>query len=160
MAVSWSDIVFVPDSELADEAQAAWSWLVPGPWRVLVCAMVGGIFLETGAGNVRRLDVGAGVVEDVADSVEAFEAIMRSDDPVVEEWFLPALVEALHEAGKRPGPGQAYWFIIPPIFVEGKYSADNMAIVPVREQLLFSADVHKQIADLPDGAKVQIKVVD
>jgi hypothetical protein len=160
MAVGWKDIAFVPDPALADEAEGAWSWLVPGPWRVLVCAMVGGIFLETEAGIVRWLDIGIGLVEDVAESVDAFEAILRSDSPVVEEWFLPGLVEALHEAGKRPEPGEAYWFIVPPAFAEGTYSADNLAVVPVREQLLGSADIHKQIAELPDGAQVRFKVVD
>ncbi|HEX8263013.1 MAG TPA: hypothetical protein VF547_09080 [Allosphingosinicella sp.] len=122
--------------------------------------MVGGIFLESDAGKVRWLDIGAGLAEDVADSVEAFEAILRSDAPVVEEWFLPGLVEALYEAGKRPGPGEAFWFIIPPVFAEGRYSADNMAIVPIREQLLASADLHRQLADLPEGATVRMKVVD
>jgi hypothetical protein len=158
MAVAWDDIAFVPDPGLADEAQAAWSWLVPGPWRVLVCARIGGIFLEAEAGQVRWLDIGTGSVEDVAESTEAFDALLRSDDPVVEEWFLPGLVEALHEAEKRPGPGEAYWAIIPPVFAEGKYTPDNMAVVPIREQLLGSADIHKQIADMPDGAKVRFTV--
>jgi hypothetical protein len=160
MAVSWTDIAFVPDSELAGAAEAAWSWLMPGPWRILVCAMVGGIFFETQSGIVRWLDIGAGVVEDVAQSVEAFEAILRSDSPVVEEWFLPGLVEALHEAGKQPRAGEAYWFIIPPVFAEGKYSADNLAVVPVREQLCASADIHRQIEQVPDGAKVRFQVGD
>jgi hypothetical protein len=116
MGVSWHDIAFMPDPELADEAQAAWSWLVPSPWRVLVCATVGGIFLETESGKVRWLDVGTGFVEDVAESVEGFEAILRSGEPVIDEWFLPGFVEALHEAGKRPGPGEAFFPIILPVF--------------------------------------------
>ena len=160
MAVSWNEMAFVPGLGLAGEAEAAWSWLVPGPWRVLVCARIGGIFLEAEGGQVRWLDIGTGFVETVAESAEAFEATLRSGDPVIEEWFLPDLVEALHEAGKRPGPDEAYWAIIPPIFAEGKYVPDNMAVVPIREQLLGSADMHKQIAQLPDGAEVRFKVVD
>jgi len=160
MGVSWHDLTFMLDPVLAEEVQAAWSWLVPEPWSPIVCAMVGGIFLETESGEVCWLDIGTAAVEEVAASAEEFEAILRSGEPVVEEWFLPALVESLHEAGKRAGPGEAYFFITLPIFAEGKYTADNMAVVPAREQLLATADVHRQIAHLPDRTKVRVVVRD
>jgi hypothetical protein len=154
--VKWNDLAFVPGPELAAEAREAWSWLVPGRWRPILFAMVGGIFLESEDGTVHWLDIGGGTAEEVAPSVEAFEAILRSGAPVVEEWFLPALVEALRRAGKRPGPGQAYLFLIMPVFAEGKYVADNMVVVSAREQVAAAADIHRQIADLPDGTKVEM----
>lgn len=154
----WDELAFVPDPKLAQEARKAWSWLVPGRWRPILCATVGGIFFETEAGAVGWLDIGAGTFEEVAPSVEAFEAILRSGAPVVEGWFLPALVEELHRAGKRPGPGQAYFFLILPIFAEGKFVADNLVVVPVREQIGATADIHRQIAKLPNKAKVELKV--
>jgi len=156
--MKWDDLAFVPGPELAAEAREAWSWLVPGRWRPILFAMVGGIFFETEAGTVRWLDIGAGTVEEVAPSVEAFEAILRSGPPDVEIWFLPALVEALHRAGKRPGPGRAYAFLILPVFAEGKFVADNMVVVPAREQVGVAADIHRQLAKVPDGTKVQIEV--
>lgn len=156
--MKWDDLAFVPSPELAAEARAAWSWLVPGRWRPILFAMVGGIFFETEDGKVHWLDIGVGTVEEVAPSVEAFEAILRSGEPVVDEWFLPPLVQALHKAGKRPRPGQAYSFLILPVFAEGKYSEGNMVLVPAREQVGAAADVHRQISELPDGAKVRIKI--
>jgi hypothetical protein len=155
--MKWDELAFVPDPELAKEARRAWSWLVPGRWRPILFAMVGGIFFETETGTVGWLDIGAGTVEEVAASVEAFEAILRSGGEEVEFWFLPALVEELHRAGKRPGPGQAYFFLILPVFAEGKFVADNMVVVPAREQIEATADIHRQIAKLPDGAKVELE---
>lgn len=158
--LKWDDLAFVPGPDDAEEAKAAWSWLVPGRWRPILFAMVGGIFLETEAGTVRWLDIGTGTVEDVAPSVKAFEAILRSGSPDVELWFLPALVESLHRAGKRPGPGQAYFFLVLPVFKEGKFTADNMVVVPVREQIGATADIHRRMKDLPDGARVETRVRD
>lgn len=155
--LKWRDLAFVPGPGQAEEARKAWSWLVPGRWRPILFAMVGGIFFETEAGTVRWLDMGAGTVEEVAPDVEAFEAILRSGPPDVEYWFLPALVESLHRAGKRPRPGQAYFFLVLPIFKEGRFTADNMVVVPVREQIGATADIHRQIAQLPDGAKAEMK---
>ena len=158
--MKWDDLAFVPGPELAAEAREAWSWLVPGRWRPILFAMVGGIFFESEAGTVHWLDIGVGTVEEVAPSVEAFEAILRSGAPVVEEWFLPPLVQALHEAGKRPGPGQAYHFLILPVFAEGKYAPDNMVLVPAREQVGAAADIHRQLKDVPDGTKAEMIVRD
>jgi hypothetical protein len=152
----WNDLAFVPSPKLAGETRKAWSWLVPGHWRPILCTAVGGIFFETEAGTVRWLDIGAGTVEEVAPSVEAFETILRSGAGNFEWWFLPALVGELHRAGKRPGPGQAYFFLILPVFAEGKFTADNMAVISSREQLLSAADIHRQIARVPDGAKVEL----
>lgn len=154
--VKWDDLAFVPGRELAAEAMEAWSWLVPGGGRPILFAMVGGIFFETEDGKVHWLDIGGGTVEEVAPSVEAFEKILRSEAPVVEEWFLPALVEALQKAGKRPGPGQAYFFLILPVFAEGKFTPDNMVVISAREQVVATADIHRQMKDIPDGTKVEI----
>jgi len=152
----WDELAFVPGPELSEEVREAWSWLVPGRWRPILCATVGGIFIESEAGTVSWLDIGAGTVEEVAPNVEAFEGILRSEAPVVQLWFLPALVEELHRAGKRPRPGQAYSFLILPVFAEGKFAADNMFVAPAREQLLLAADIHRQLVPVPDGAKVEL----
>ena len=69
-------------------------------------------------------------------------------------------VGRLHEAGKIAGPAECYAFTILPIFAEGKFVPDNMFVAPIQEVFVGLADVHKQIAELPDGSQVQIKTVD
>ena len=160
MSITWQDIAFQLESEIARDAGKAWSWLVPEPWEPIVCSIVAGVFLEKPNGEVHWLDTGTGLVDQVARTRVQFEEMIRSSPDLVDEWFLPTLVERLHAAGKRPAVGECYGFTILPIFAEGKYDTDNMFVVPVREQLVGMADVHRQLNDLPEGASVQIGVTD
>ena len=161
MTQSWRDIAFVPDPEIAAEAQAAWAWLLPGPWTLLLCSMVGGIFLKARDGRVLWLETGTALVEEAATDAAAFDAMLAAGGDAVEEWFLPGLVEDLHRAGKRPGPGECYAFSILPVFEEGRYAPANMFVVPAREQLVGIADAHRQLSELPqDAREVRVEVRD
>jgi hypothetical protein len=160
MGVGWQDIAFQIEEPLAEEAMTAWSWLFPERWTPLICSMVGGIFFEGESGLVHWLDTGLGLVEQIASSREEFEVTVRSPSPLVEEWFLPGLVERVHDAGKYARVGQCYGFTVLPVFAEGKYEPRNMFVVPVREQFIGMADIHRQIAAVPDGSPVRIDVVD
>ena len=160
MTVTWEDVAFQIEPTVARSAASAWSWLVPEPWTPLVCSMVGGLFLEKPDGVVQWLDTGTGLVEKVASNRARFEEIMKASPNLVDEWFLPPLVERLHAAGKKAGAGECYGFTILPVFAEGKYEVGNMFVSPVTEQFVGMADVHRQLSDLPEGASVQVKVVD
>ena len=129
MAVRWADLAFVPDPNLAAEISAAWQWLVAGQWSPFLCSMIGGIFFEDMGGEVLWLESGTGLVERVAANRAEFDEFARSNAELVDEWFLPPLVERLLDAGKRPAPGECYAFIYLPVFVEGKYEPDNMIVV-------------------------------
>ena len=160
MTVAWEDVAFQIEPSVAVSAARAWAWLVPEPWTPLVCSMVGGVFLERPDGTVHWLDTGTGLVEQVATNRAHFEEIMRTSPDLVDEWFLPALIERLHAADKKAGAGECYGFTILPVFAEGKYEARNMFVVPVADQLAGMAEVHRQLSELPDGASVQVSVVD
>jgi hypothetical protein len=160
MSITWRDIAFQLEPDTAQAAASAWSWLVPQPWDPVICSMVGGIFCEKPNGEVHWLDTGTGLVEQVATSRADFDETIRTAPDLVDEWFLPPLVERLHAAGKKPGHGECYGFTILPAFEEGKYDVDNMFVVSVDEQFVSIADVHRQLSELPDGSRVQVKVVD
>lgn len=160
MTVTWNDIAFQLESSVAQAAATEWSWLVAEPWTPLVCSMVGGMFLEKSNGTVHWLDTGTALVEQVANSRADFEQVMKASPALVDEWFLPPLIERLHAAGKKAGAGECYGFTILPVFAEGKYDVSNMFVVPVREQFVGMADIHRQISELPEGASVQVKIVD
>ena len=70
---------------------------------------------------------------------------------------MPALVERLHAAGKVPAPGACYTFVTLPIFAEGTYEVENLHPVPAKSHFGFTGHVHRQIHELPDGAKVQLR---
>lgn len=160
MVVKWADIAFEMPAELTNDVHAAWSWLMPEPWEPVLCSKIGGIFLRAAGGEVLWLDTAVALVDPVAQSVEQFHDICRNNADIVHEWFETGLIERLHDAGKIAGPGECYGFTFLPVFAEGKYEPDNMFVAPIGEVLIGVADIHKQISELPDGSKVQIKVVD
>ena len=47
-----------------------------------------------------------------------------------------------------------------PIFQEATYTVDNVVPLGMQEHFEVTADLHRQIADLPDGAQVRIEIVD
>src|SRR5690606_2906714 len=99
MSVAWRDIAFQLEPDVAREVAKAWSWLIPEPWEPIVCSTVAGVFLEKPNGEVHWLDTGTGLVEQVASTRAQFEEVIRSSPDLVDEWFLPPLVERLHAAG-------------------------------------------------------------
>lgn len=92
----------------------------------------------------------------MAEDEDSFRAALAGEQ--VSEWFLPSLVEALHQSGKRPAAGECYTYAIYPVFAEGKYEVDNFAVVPAREHFALSGDLHQQLAGLADGQKVRLQV--
>ncbi len=162
--MKWTEIAFMPDAETIKEAAEAWTWMIPEPWKPLVCSMFGGIFLEKQSGGVFWLECGTALVEQVADSAEAFNIFLRAERDRawlerVDEWFLPGFVQELRDLGKRPGLGQCYGLTILPVFVGGRYESGNVYVLPAREWLSLTGSLHEQIRDVPDGGKVQIKVL-
>ena len=141
-------------------AAKAWSWLLAEPWEPIICSMVAGVFLERHSGAVLWLDTGTGLIEQVAQDRGQFEEMLRSSPDLVNEWFLPPLVERLHAAGKVPKDGECYGFTFLPVFEEGKYDTQNMIVLTVREQFVAVADLHWQLRGVPDGSSVQINVTD
>jgi hypothetical protein len=160
MRLSWTDIAFQMPLELTDHVRVAWSWLLAEPWEPVLCSKIGGIFARVPSGEVLWLDTATADVEPATGGVEEFHETCRSKPDVVDEWFLPGLIQRLHQAGKVAGAGECYGFTFLPIFAEGNYTPDNMFVTSISEVFVGVAEIQKQIADVPDGSKVQIKIVD
>ncbi len=160
----WDQLAFQLEEAVHHAAASAWQWLLDEPWRPLLCSRVGGLFLEKEQGGVLWLEAGSGTLEAIATDPDQFHATMRKHSAGVTEtfdyWFLPGLVAALHEAGKIAKDDRCYGMTIPPVFKGGVYSVDNMFVLPAREWFSWTGDLHRQLADLPDGATVRFQVTD
>jgi hypothetical protein len=161
MEIGWNDIGFRPSAELASEIADAWEWLIGGQdWSPVVCSRLGDLFFERSDGRVDWLSCAAGTIQSAAADRATFDAICHDWGEPVAEWFGPGLVEQLHAAGKIAGPADCYLFLIQPVFAECRYEPDNFGVVPVREIFVGLSDFHKQLASLPDGQSVRLKVTD
>ncbi|MEW6598919.1 MAG: hypothetical protein AB1429_15655 [Pseudomonadota bacterium] len=161
--MKWDDLAFKPDAETSREASEQWAWLIGEPSRFLLSSMFGDLFFEKQNDGVYRLDCGSGAIERVAEDADAFDQFLGGERNAswrqsIDNWFLPAFVEQLHAAGKKPGLDQCFGLTILPIFEGGKYVVENVFVLPRREWISYTGALHRQIRDLPDGAKVQLVV--
>ncbi len=158
MSLSWSSITFDPSFDGVQELNVSWGWLIAEPFKPVLFSSMGDVFIEKDSGGVWWLNTGVGQLTQVADSVPAFQDLLSTD--IVNDWFLPGLIDELHRAGKVPEPGECFTFALMPVFMEGKYEVSNLNPVPARDHFATTGDVIRQIQGLPDGAEVRITMED
>ena len=154
MGVTWKDLSFIPSAEAIAELHVEWQWLIGEDSKAFLSSVMGDVFLETQSGEVTWLDTGRGRLEVLAPSREAFLAELRGK---ADEWMMASLVDELHAAGIRLGPGQCYGFKVMPA-LGGDYAVANVAPMAAQAWYGFSGYVHHQLKDLPDGAHVHFEL--
>jgi hypothetical protein len=154
MNPSWSSLTFTPNDEAVEQLFASWAWLLQIPFAPVLFSVLGDAFLQSESGEIYWLETGAGELSKVADSIESFRELLKTD--LAEDWFLPGLVAELQTAGTIVSPGRCYGFVILPIFKEGKYEVGNLKPISAKEYFSFTGMMHKQLQELPDGATVKI----
>jgi hypothetical protein len=151
-------LLISPNSDAVEELRRAWSWLLPQDYQPILFSALGDMFFQISSGEVCWLNTGTGEITRVAADEAEFRRHLDSELAV--DWLLPDLVDELVARGQVLEPGQAYAFVRLPIFREGTYTADNLRPVNAKEHFGLTGRIHKQIHDLPDGAQVNIKLVD
>jgi hypothetical protein len=146
----------IPSEEALADLRESWSWCLPATYEVLLVTAFGDVFYQSSDGGIYWLNTGTAETELAAADHAAFDAKLRSEEGA--SWLLPDLVVALEAEGKGRAPDQCYTYAILPIFAEGKFETWNVKPVPAHEHFCLTAHIHKQIAELPDGAQVKISV--
>ena len=158
MPVSWNSLTCTPNSDALSELRTSWSWLLPSAIEPVLFSIFGDVFFRAGSESVHWLNTGTGEISQVSETLAEFQEMLGSEKSA--EWFLPALVEKLHAAEKVPASGHCYTYAILPVFAEGKFEEWNFKPVPARDHFAATAKVLKEIANLPDGARVHLSVVE
>ncbi len=135
-----------------------WRWLIGTSKQPILLSAVGDAFLQDpDDGSVHLLDVGAGEVGFIADSVEAFKPLL-SDSQFVTDYFLPGLVVKLRSAGKTLQPGEIYSYT-KPLALGGELSVENLEATDIPVHFSVLGQIYRQIADLPEGATIgEVKI--
>jgi hypothetical protein len=134
-----------------------WRWLCVEPMTLVARSGFGDLFLRTLEGKVLCLNVASGTLAEVAESESTFEESLRH--PATSElWFAERQLEAFAERGLKPNDLQCIGFKTPVVFAESANVHDNAYVADLYEQVSFLGDLHRQISDVPDGAKVRLKI--
>jgi hypothetical protein len=135
-----------------------WAWLLPPKLTVWLMNRFGDLFLILEDGSVHLLDVGGGSLTRLAEGREDFCRQVDEGDNA-NQWLMIPLVDRVVAAGLGLEPGQCYGYKIPPV-LGGGYTVENTVVLPVAEHIGFCGSLHHQIADVPDGGQVVLRVGD
>jgi len=135
---------------------ADWRWLCPQKLTLISRNAFGDLFLRDEKGCIFLLDVAIGNFSRIADSESQFLSLFERADKL-DEWFAESDARAAAERGLIPGPNECIGFSVPLVFKQGG-SPDTPYIIDIYENVGFLGDLHRQIATLPDGAKVKLRI--
>ncbi len=151
---------YLLDSEGIDwtRALATWRWLLPAEFTVWLANRFGELFLVVPDGSVYMLEVGAGALTKLAESRDDF-CTKIDEGNNANEWLMIPLVDRMIATGFALQSGQCYGFKISPV-LGGEFTVENCAPIPVWDYLGATGTFHEQIRNLPDGATVELVVID
>jgi hypothetical protein len=147
------DVVQLDVSRLLEQ----WRWLCRQSVTLVARNGFGDMFLRTNDRKILWLSVGGGSLTEIAESELGFEHSL-ADSAKRELWFAEERLAALAERGLKPNDLQCIGFKTPVVFAESRSVPDNAYVADLYEQVSFLGDLHRQIADVPNGGKVRLKV--
>jgi hypothetical protein len=125
-----------------------WIWLLDG-YKLLGGGPLGDLILEKDQHHF-WFDINSGRIKSVDDTWPELP----------DEFFMANLVAKLEDAGLTIGSNECFAFKIPPI-VGGKFDdLENVYVGNWEEYNGWMASFHYQTKDLPDGAKIKLKVTE
>ncbi|MCZ8215224.1 MAG: DUF1851 domain-containing protein [Cyclobacteriaceae bacterium] len=145
-------------TEISDRLTEDWTWLIGTNKKVILVSAIGDMFLTDDKGKIFWLDVGVGKLNMVAADMKEFERKL-TDIEQVNEWFMINLTTQLRLSDKKLKDGQIYSYKRLPV-IGGDYSVDNFAFLDIEVHFRFTAEIHRQIKDFPNGTRVNIELVE
>jgi hypothetical protein len=139
-----------------DRLLSEWRWLCPQPMALLATSAFGDLFLRDETGRIFKLDIAFGQMQEVAPSEEEFRSLAATKEKR-EDWFAESLELAAAQRGLQPNRDQCIALKTPIVFAEGG-GPDNAYVGSLYEQVSFLGDLHRQLSQLPDGSKVQLRL--
>lgn len=139
---------------LTEAISAYWGWSGLQPLRVAAVSKFGNVMVADTQGKFWRIcpeDAYCRVVASDRAEVEKLAA----DPDFISDWELPGLYEAA--VGKFGQPEEGYFFTLRvPGVLGGAYDVSNVMVAPLGDILQVAGDTARRIADLPDGAQVNL----
>jgi hypothetical protein len=142
---------------MLDTIRKAWGWIGLEPSEVVAVNPFGNLIVRAGDGAYWRICPEELSCDRIAGNEDEFTALASADEFRM-DWEMRRLVEA---ARLKLGPlpeGRCYCLKLPAV-IGGTYEATNMGTISLTELIACSGDLAEQIKDMPDGTRVQIKII-
>ena len=135
---------------------AEWRWKLGGAAKIVALSQSGDAFVAQLDGKIWWLDTGAGELTEVAPSVEAFQEFLDEPAKAARLLLAPVVEEFVRLHGPMPA-GKCLGFTQLPV-LGGSYSVENRWLAPAEEHFGVTGEAHRQIRDLPDGTRVNLRI--
>ena len=143
---------------LIAEISRAWGWIGIDPEEVVAENDFGNVIVRATDGRYWRITPEDGTCCVVADDRAALDLLLH-DQEFLHDWYMRQLVAVARENLGELSAMRKYCLKIPG-YLGGTYGMPNLATAPIDEILGMAGDIARQTHELPDGAKIQLKVVD
>jgi hypothetical protein len=157
MADSLIDQALRVNSLEVDKLLADWRWLCTGQLSLVARNAFGDLFLANASGEVLWLEIAAGRLTRIASSRSQFFKLLERMENL-EAWLAESDAKAASGRGLQPGLTQCIGFRIPLAFAESRELPDNAYIADLYEHVSFLGDMHRQIASIPEGGKIRLRI--
>jgi len=133
-----------------------WGWLGISAIEVIDENDFGNLIFRSDNGAYWRILPESPECIKIANNQNEFEKL-RTDQDFQLDWQMETLVAKAQGVFGDLEQGRKYCLKIPAI-LGGEFSKENLGTVSHIEQITISGDIARQIHDLPDGAKIELKL--
>ncbi|GFO57579.1 hypothetical protein GMSM_45860 [Geomonas sp. Red276] len=136
----------------------SWGWGRIDPEEVVGENDFGNLIIRDTKGRYWRLCPEDLYCKVVAENRPELDELSQKQE-FLHDWYMTSLVE---EANKQLGllrPGYKYCLKIPGV-LGGEYGGSNLATIALCELVTASGYIAREIADLPDGTQVRLKITE
>jgi len=158
MKITWKDLSIDFSNIDWNKLIVDWIWLIGNDKEPIIISSIGDMFLKDNNGKIYWLNVGEGLLDFVSDNIDDFKSKLKENSQV-DEWFMIELVQQIKESGLELVNGKLYGYKKLPA-IGGDYIPENFELTDLEVHFSLAGQIHKQIKDLPDGTKVNFKVID
>ncbi|GLK43556.1 MULTISPECIES: hypothetical protein [Novosphingobium] len=136
---------------------AAWGWTGVHFAEVVAHSLMGHMLVTDDAGAFHYVDPDLGEVTPLGTEAEARAHMALDETKAI--WRADALVDAAVKRLGPPASGEVY-SLTPQALVAGDYAHEHLVRIDFVRLIQITGDLARQTRDLPEGALVNIKVVD
>lgn len=143
---------------LVKAVQSAWGWSGISPKRILEQNAFGNLLIEDHKGVVWRLCPEELYCEPTAASLRELAASLE-DEEARRDWNMHALTPVARDQLGELEEGQCYCLKIPGV-LGGAYEKENLGTITLEALVRFAGDLGRQVSELPDGARCELRIID
>lgn len=136
---------------------AAWGWTGVTFAEVVAHSLMGHALVTDSDGTYHYLDPDLGALTLLGDEAAAQAHMALEETQAI--WRADALVDTAVARLGPPAPGEVYSLTLPAMLA-GDYAHENLIRIDFVKLIYLTGDLARQTHDLPDGAQVQLKVID